>query len=320
MPASTQEGVCNMAHRWPSRSPRLFTLVTLALVSFLVIASIAGCASSTNANGAETGNATVTTAPTSAPKSTATSAPTTCNQVPGFAQAGPAPQVGALLGSIPFPGNSVFTDLAHVAGGGVGLYEVQLMHVCTANTTVSAIHSQFASQAPGHGWTQSSTYPYDGGYQASCGDPYCWSRVPSLPNFLSLEKVTAVGNGLVTYGIRLAIPPSVPDCSAIAPPGGGTPTMEFFWSQQKAIPVPPLTSEGLGDGHGVGSKGVYSQSMCSPGTVASVKTFMSAELGKLGFKATNQSECGTTGWVVKGSLAISWNVSNPKDWSLSYCQ
>ena len=34
----------------------------------------------------------------------------------------------------------------------------------------------------------------------------------------------------------------------------------------------------------------------------------------------HQSLCGGTGWVVKGNLAISWNVSNPKDWSLSYCQ
>jgi len=309
-----------MAHRWPSRSPRVFTLATLALVSFLMIASIVGCASSTNANGAETGNTTATATPTTAPTTAATSAPTTCNQVPGFAQAGPPPQAGALLGSIPFPGNSVFTSLVHVEGGTAGLYEVQLMHVCSANTSVGAIHSQFATQAPGNGWTQSSTYPYDGGYQAACGDPYCWSRVPSLPNFLSLEKVTAVGNGLVTYNIRLAIPPSVPDCSNIAPPGGGTPKPEFFWSQQANIPVPPLSSEGLGDGHDVGGKGVFSQFMCSPGTATSVKSFMSTELGKLGFTATNQSECGTTGWVVKGNLAISWNVSDPKNWSLSYCQ
>jgi len=125
-----------------------------------MIASIAGCASSTNANGAETGNTTATATPTTAPTTAATSAPsapTTCNQVPGFAQAGPPPQAGALLGSIPFPGNSVFTSLVHVEGGTAGLYEVQLMHVCSANTSVGAIHSQYATQAPGNGWTQSST-------------------------------------------------------------------------------------------------------------------------------------------------------------------
>jgi hypothetical protein len=138
--------------------------------------------------------------------------------------------------------------------------------------------------------------------------------------YLSLEKVTDAGNGLVTYGIRVAVPPSTPDCSNIAPPGGGIPPLEFFWSQQPSIPVPPLTAEGLGDGHGVGSKTVYSQAMCSPGTAASVKSFMSTELGKLGFTSTNQSLCGSTGWVIKNGLAISWNAGSATGWTLSYCQ
>ncbi len=79
------------------------------------------------------------------------------------------------------------------------------------------------------------------------------------------------------------------------------------------MPVPPLTVEGMGSGHGVGGKTVYSQEMCGPGTATSVKTFMSGELAKLGYSATNQSLCGTTGWVVKGSLAIAWTVSDPTE-------
>ena len=46
---------------------------------------------------------------------------------------------------------------------------------------------------------------------------------------------------------------------------------------------------------------------------------MSTELGKR-FTAANQPECGAAGWVVKGNLAITWNVSDSKNWSLSYCQ
>jgi hypothetical protein len=260
------------------------------------------------------------TATLAAPTATKAPAnPTTCTQLPGFAQAGPPPQAGALLGSIPFPSNSVFTSLNTVEGNTPGLYDVEFMNVCSPNTTANTIRSNFASQLPSYSWAQSSTFPYDGGYQAPCGDPYCWSR-SSVPNFLSLEKVTDAGNGLVTYGIRLAIPPSPPDCSNIAPPGGGTPSLEFFWSQQPSVPVPPLSAEGLGDGHGVGSKTVYSQALCSPGTTASVTKFMSTELGKLGFVATNQSLCGSTGWVVKNNLAVNWSVSNPVDWTLSFCQ
>lgn len=305
----------------------IYRFFVLALLSALLMASVAGCAGGASANGTietggagNTGKATATSAPAkSAPTIAPTTAPANCNQVPGFGQAGPPSQAGALLGSIPFPSNSIFTSLTQVAGGTAGLYQVELMHVCTSGTTVSAIRSHFATQVGAYGWTQSSTYPYDGGYQAPCGDPYCWSRVPILPNFLSLEKVTAVGNGLVTYGIRLAIPPSVPDCSNILP-GGGTPKLEFFWSQQPSVPVPPLSVEGMYDGHQAGGKTVLSQTMCSPGTAASVKTFMSSELAKHGFTATSQSLCGTTGWVVKNNLAIAWTVNSATDWSLSYCQ
>ncbi len=293
---------------------------TLAIaVTLAATIALSACASSATTSASNTpqaaGSATI-------PAATATKTPasaTVCTQLPGFAQAGPPPQAGAILGSIPFPANSVFTSLNTVAGGTPGLYAVALMQVCTSNTTANTIKANFASQLPSKGWTQSSTYPYDGGYQAPCGDPYCWSR-SSVPNFLSLEKVTDAGNGLVTYGIRLAIPPSTPDCSNIAPPGGGTATLEFFWSQQSSVPVPPLTAEGLGDGHQVGSKTVYSQDVCSPGTAASVKTFMSTELAKLGFASTSASLCGSTGWVTKNGLAINWNVSNPLDWVLSYCQ
>lgn len=301
-----------------SRSP---TFLALALLLAILAASVAGCA--TTSTGLENANA--TSAATSASASTATtaasSAPTTCSQVSGFAQAGPPPHAGAVLGSIPFPdpSNSLYTSLNQVAGGGPGLYLVEYMKVCTPNTTASAVRSHFATQAPNTGWKQSSTYPYDGGYQAPCGDPYCWSRTPQVPSFLSLEKVTDVGNGLVTYGIRIAAPPSPPDCSNIVP-GGGSGTIEFFWSQQPKVPVPPLTVEGMGSGHGVGGKTVYSQEMCGPGTVSSVKTFMSTELKKLGFVASGSSYCGSTGWVVKNNLAISWNVSSPTNWSLSYCQ
>ncbi len=122
-----------------------------------------------------------------------------------------------------------------VFNGGTGLYSISYLSVCTPNTTANAVRSHFATNAPNTAWKQSSTYPYDGGYQAPCGDPYCWSRVPSSPNFLSLEKVTDVGNGLVTYGIRLASPPGNPDCSNIVP-GGGSGTLSSSGASSRPCP------------------------------------------------------------------------------------
>jgi hypothetical protein len=293
----------------PLGRPRLAAFARV--LSLGAVLALSACASSCSTSGTGSPTATATTA--------ATAAPTTCTQLPGFGQAGPLPQAGNILGGIPFLPNSVYTSLNPVAGGTPGLYGVELMQACTAHSSVSAVHANFATTLPAKGWPQSATYPYDGGYQAPCGDPYCWMRT-NYREYLSLEKVTDAGNGLVTYGIRVAVPPSTPDCSAIAPPGGGIPPLEFFWSQQPSIPVPPLSAEGLGDGHGVGGKTVFSQSMCSPGTAASVSSFMSTELGKLGFTATSQSLCGSTGWVSKNGLAIKWQVGSATNWTLSYCQ
>ena len=295
----------------PLGQPRLSAFARVLALGAVLALSACAVSCSTSATGSPTATATATTA--------AIAAPTTCNQLPGFGQAGPLPQAGNILGGIPFLPNSVYTSLNPVAGGTPGLYGVQLMQTCTSNSSVSAVYASFTGQLPGNGWPQSSTYPYDGGYQAPCADPYCWTRT-NYREYLALEKVTDAGNGLVTYGIRIAVPPSTPDCSNIVPPGGSTPPLEFFWSQQPSIPVPPLTAEGLYEGHSVGAKTVLSQSMCSPGTAASVTGFMSTELGKLGFTSTSQSLCGSTGWVIKNGLAISWNGGSATDWTLSYCQ
>ncbi|MGO8947476.1 MAG: hypothetical protein ACLQUY_07405 [Ktedonobacterales bacterium] len=222
------------------------------------------------------------------------------------------------MSNVPFPSNAESTEAVDTVNQ-TGLYEVLTFNVCAPNTTTSALYSFYASQFPSMGWTQSTLYPYDGGYQAPCGDPYCWG-IDEPPEFSSLEVVQAAGNGFVTYRMRLAFPPSLPDCSNIVPPGNVTAPV-FFWDQQPTVPLPPLTVEGMGDGHGVGSKTVFSEAMCSPGTASSVNSYMNSELTQHGWSATSQNLCGTTGWVINNAgLAIAWNVGNPLDWSLSYCQ
>jgi hypothetical protein len=258
-------------------------------------------------------NATGTATPTSAGNAN----PQNCQQIPGFSGAGPIPE-GGRLSNVPFPANAQATQAVDTVNQ-AGLYEVLKLNVCAPNTTTSALYSYYASQFPSMGWTQSTMYPYDGGYQASCGDPYCWG-VNEPPEFASLEIVQAAGNGFVTYRMRLAFPPSLPDCSNIAPQGNVTAPV-FFWDQQPTVSLPPLTVEGIGDGHGVGSKTVYSEAMCSPGTASSVNSYMNSELTHHGWSATSQNLCGTTGWVINtAGLAINWAVSNPLSWTLSYCQ
>jgi hypothetical protein len=292
-------------------------------LAILTMVLLAGC-SATSGTRTKTGNSSTPvssstrgTGGSSTPTSGTTSKVQNCQQLPGFSGAGPIPE-GGRLSNVPFPSNAVSTEASDVVNQ-TGLYEVLEFNVCAPGTTPTAIRSYYASQFPSMGWTQSSTYPYDGGYQASCGDPYCW-KVGSTPEYSSLEVVTAPGSGFVTYRMRLAFPPTVPDCSSILPPGNPL-VYYFFWDQQPTVPLPPLTVEGLGDGHSVGSKTVYSQTMCSPGTAASINAYMSKEMSHHGWSSTSQTLCGTTGWDINSSgLALKWSVTDPKDWTMSFCQ
>jgi hypothetical protein len=312
-----------MSIRHLLKSSMKVTVPACVCLGVLTMVLLAGC-STTSGTSIPSGTST-TTSSNSTPAGVGSSTPTSgssanvqnCEQIPGFSGAGPIPE-GGRLDNVPFPSNAVSTEAVDTVNQ-TGLYEVMEFNVCAPATTPTALRSYYASQFPSMGWTQSSTYPYDGGYQAACGDPYCW-KVGQQPEYSSLEVVTAAGSGFVTYRMRLAFPPTLPDCSNILPPGNSL-IYYFFWDQQPTVPLPPLTVEGLGDGHGVGSKTVFSQAMCSPGTTASISAYMSKELSQHGWSSTSQSLCGSTGWVINGpGLAVKWSVGNSQDWSLSYCQ
>jgi hypothetical protein len=308
-----------------ARAPRTAAALAIVCLSILVMVLLAGCATTvvTSVPGTANATATTTATPKGGVKATPTSAggngPQSCLAIAGFGSATPVSNDGRLA-NVPFPTSAGYMTEAVDVVNSTGLYEVLRFDVCTPNNTANGIHSYYAGAFPSQGWKQASTYPYDGGYQAPCGDPYCW-KVGSTPEFSSLENVQAAGNGFVTYRLRLAFPPTLPNCNNILPPGNSL-SYHFWWDgTQPSVPVPPLSVMGLGDGHGVGSKTVFSEFMCSPGTASSVATYMNNELTQHGWSATSQSLCGSTGWVINGSgLAISWHITNPTDWELSYCQ
>ncbi len=311
----------------PFRTTRKSAISVALCVGVALALALAGCSSTSGSNttgGTSSGaNATATATSGSANSATSTpgnSNPQNCQQIQGFSGSTPVSNDGRLA-AVPFPSTAGYMTQA-VDNAQTGLYEILKFNVCMPSTTTSAVYSYYANNSSSQGWTQSSTYPYDGGYQAACGDPYCWSHADGpVWDYLSLENVQAAGGGFVTYRLRLAFPPTLPDCSNILPPGNSI-AYNFFWTDASPnVPVPPLTVFGLGDGHGVGNKTVYTQFMCSPGTASSISSYMSKELGQHGWSATSQSECGTTGWMINSAgLAISWQVSNPTQWQLNSCQ
>jgi hypothetical protein len=188
---------------------------------------------------------------------------------------------------------------------------------------VNGVQMFYTQQLVGASWEPSPIYPYDGQYQASCGDPYCWAK-GAAPRLVSLEKVTAQGSGLVTYHLRLATAPAAPQCPSNS--FGGPPYFTFV-PHHIAIPLPPLTLFGPGTGSG----GLSSNSMCSAGNATSINAFFTTELAKLGFHhgaLPASSDCGGPhswpAWV-KGSEGVNWSTSSGTDyhpgfgWFLTYC-
>jgi hypothetical protein len=198
------------------RHPSRFSRIHAISAALLLTACFSACSSTAtvtvggNPTSQPTATPTATTAgqPTSTPSPT--SAPiTSCAQVSGFGSAG-AINAGAHFSEVGFPAQTVgfiqqtFEDNS---------YQFRIISACTNGTTVSAIHSYFASGLPPTGFAQSSTFPYHGNASSGCGDPYCWYNASAHPSFqasryVSLESVTAVGS-VVTYNLRLSITPLV---------------------------------------------------------------------------------------------------------------
>jgi hypothetical protein len=248
---------------------------------------------------------------------------TQCSGVAGFAGAIQA-QAGMAFHDIPFPTNSISTVPA-LHSTGTGLFTIYLEQVCSPNTDANAVRAFFSAQMIANGWVQSPTLPFDGGYQAPCGDPYCWTYNAQAPRYVGLEKVTDLGNNLVSYQLRTFVPPPYPTCYAALTP------YTLFLPQHTTVPLPPLTIFGPGDASG----SLTSHHLCSAGNDDSINNFMITEVSKLGFhEGTFYPGGGATfncggpfkSWISPDNkYAISWNTSNGAaagngwSWSLQSC-
>ena len=298
---------------FPRWSRFLVGLIALTL-------ALGGCAIGTSTTSEQSGGSTPTASgatPTSQPVSQQAS---TCPNLSGFSGA-QAATAGAGFGDVSFPSNSISTSIA-TSGGGGGRFTIKQFDVCTPATATSAIYSFFASGLPGSGWSGASTYPYNGAWPASCGDPYCWKK-DNKSRYVSLEKVTSRGNGLVSYHMRLAIPPAGPTCvSSLGIYDGKTWTT--YPNGVSDVYAPPFTLDGLGEGGGdAHSATQYMNGECSAGSYSSVSSFFSTGLAGHGW---NHSTPGTQWW--KGSEIFSWfndtgdnatAAANTAYWGFNWC-
>lgn len=237
---------------------------SLASLSLVALLALAGCATSSSGTSEQPAIATATST-TAAP--TATSAPTTCAQVPGFAGAG-----ALSLPNMELPAGAVAASPT-TSGGGTGQFSIASYTVCVPNNTTSLTvmtgkgPEPFLTLVLFYGWGPIGTFPTNGQVQAGCGGAKCFNKTDEM-RFLAVDQVTALSNGLVTFRLRHATPPPAPACN-----GTDFPDTTYHLAEDEGsgvfIPLPPLSREGMGQG----AAGSTYIPICSAGTPASINAF-----------------------------------------------
>jgi len=266
-------------------SPKFFRHAIGVIATSLVLLT-AACGTQQTVFIIKTPSATVST--TTTPSATASPvAPTvtpnstiTCDQaLPGAAAA----TGGSKFTDIPFPNNSTSQPLTKIKGGGTGQFTIWLASYCTPGTSADNIRSFYATQFITSGWLKSNTFPFDDAFQDACGDPYCWARDT---RYVGLEKVSALGNGVVTYNLRFATPPLAPICTNYLP---GyyykLPINETITTVFNNIALPPLTQIQNNDAAG-GQRGF---DLCSASPTDTLTLFISDHLIASGWHQTSNN-------------------------------
>ncbi len=284
-----------------SISRRSRALMTGASLLALIGLALAGCAQSTGG-----ANATATTAPS------ATAQPTTCAQVQGFASA-----AALSLPAMEFPAGTVAQNPA-ISAGGAGQYTVKTYQACAPNTDTNLTVSTGKGPEPFtklvlfYGWAQWSQFPTGGDAQMACpGVCFAFNASDAskglfmgAPGFLSLENVTSLGHGLVTFTLRMTAPPAAPGC--YFPQPGGAPEIAIWYDQSAGIQYPPLTYAS-----GDATMSTDGFALCSPGTVGSVKAFMDHQFLAAGYAS---DPCQAYDCWKKSSLVVSMQFTSAKQW------
>ena len=158
----------------------------------LLVVSVSAC----GVTSAGAGGATPTTTPIQA-TATPTVAPTNTPDASAVICAGtPGTQVDALPADEPVPVGAILSNQGYGGAGGANSVTFEKVDVCVSGMTPDQIRAFYSAQMPAKGWTQSATFPYNGGdLNTACRDAYCWKKNPGNNSTaaIALENVHAYG-------------------------------------------------------------------------------------------------------------------------------
>lgn len=164
----------------------------------LLVVSVSAC----GVTSASAGGATPTATPTIQATDTPTDAPTPTNTPDAIAVicAGtPGLHVDALPADEPVPAGAILSSQGFGGagtGGGTTTVGFEKVGVCVSGMTPDAIRAFYSAQMPAKGWSQTATFPYNGGdLNTACRDAYCWKKNPGNNSTaaVALENVRAYG-------------------------------------------------------------------------------------------------------------------------------
>ena len=253
---------------------------------------------------------------------TGTTAPSCTTVLAGATALSPVPN----FSDVKIPTGAVAQSPTNL-GGGAGQFQVSDFSICFTGivddvTGPFSGHTSVVAYLFGSGWGVSTTFPNDGAVQSACA-ANCYSYPTSgshpYPRYIALDNVTTTGSGgsgLVTYHMRLALPPSTPACA----PATDYPmpyTYSIYFDTTAGInhfQLPSLTVPSSNKGGG--TAGSTYISFCSAGTTSSIVAFMQIAVTTSGWTVSSVTATGFFAQQVSGGRTYSFTVdaSNPDNW------
>ena len=118
-----------------------------------------------------------------------------CRAISGFSGARSA-SAGSSFPDVPFPPASLGYQISTTY---YGSYLSRRIEICGPALSADGARAFMLANMPADGWTQSSTFPYEGNPSRACGDPYCWTQDSSPAYYVSLEQVSQRGSRHALY-------------------------------------------------------------------------------------------------------------------------
>jgi hypothetical protein len=273
----------------------------LGAVTVVLTVGLTGCALSTTGVG---------TMPTPTP----TPLPSCLTLLPG----------GATLGAIPnFPDvhlpAGTRATAPQTSGGGAGHFTVTQYNLCFTGTPDDLTgpfsgHHSLVAYLLGAGWgIGPNSFPFDTLFNKGCvSGQYCYiSGVAVEGRQLDMETITDHAHSLITFHLRLALPPSAPTCNANFTHSPVPGIQVAYAAGYGTVPLPPLSRVAPDNSAGHGGVDV-----CSAGTGATVLTFLTSYMPQAGWTLHAASGSSQTWKSTSGCIAVS--VPDPALWLMSW--